>query len=205
MKLPVYELNVDEFDDSTGMFSVSMVDRPAMQVAAVKLTDVVPLVQLKATNKDKQYLTSAVIIPNKPIYRNDDEHGEHYIVFTENDVERIRNKFFQSTGNLRLSNKNHVQDDVVQAQLIESWIIEDSKIDKATALGFNLPKGTMMATYKILDEKFWNDEVLTGNVTGFSLEGRFKHSPVKLSVPMTEFELMNELLDILEGIPKHQK
>ncbi|KUG07425.1 XkdF-like putative serine protease domain-containing protein [Solirubrum puertoriconensis] len=182
MKLPVFQLQVDEFDDNTGMFLISMVDRPAMQVQAVKLSESEPQeVTLKATDQMKRYLTSAVIIPDKLIYRNDDQQGEHYIQFTSDDIEKIRNKFFQQTGNLRLSNKNHDQSDTVQAQLIESWIIEDPKVDKAAALGFHLPKGTMMATYKILDETFWESEVMTGNVTGFSLEGRFRESQVKMS------------------------
>lgn len=183
MQLPIFQLNVDEFDDQTGMFLVSMVDSPAMQISAVKLSTEIeaPLVTLKATAPDKQYLTSAVIIPDKLIYRNDEFHGEHYIQFTATDIEKIRNKFFQHTGNLSLSNKNHVETDTVNAQLIESWIIEDPKMDKAVALGFQgLPAGTMMATYRVLDADFWTSEVLTGNVTGFSLEGRFAETAVKL-------------------------
>ena len=197
MKLPIFQLNIDEFDDETGMFLISMVDRPAMQVAAVKLAEEATLVTLKATNADKQYLTSAVIIPGKLILRSDAQRGDYYIQFTVEDVEKIRNKFFQRTGNLSLSNKNHVETDTVQAQLIESWIIEDPKMDKATALGFNLPKGTMMATYKVLDAKFWTEEVLTNNVTGFSLEGCFTETPVKLTENPS---VLDELLAILDEI-----
>ncbi|WP_216689017.1 XkdF-like putative serine protease domain-containing protein [Hymenobacter siberiensis] len=198
MQLPLFQLEIDEFDDETGMFLISMVDAPAMKVAAVLLAEQeAPLVTLKAVNDHKRYLTSAVIIPDKLIFRTDARRGDYNIQFSVDQIEKIRNKFFQSTGNLRLSNKNHVESDVVQAQLIESWIIDDPKMDKAVALGFDLPKGTMMATYQITDEQFWNEEVLTGNVTGFSLEGRFTEAEVQL---MEEKGLYEHLLDILDAI-----
>ena len=200
MQLPLFQLEIDEFDDETGMFLISMVDAPAMRVAAVLLAEQeVPMVMLKAVNDHKRYLTSAVIIPDKLIFRSDARRGDYNIQFSVDQIEKIRNKFFQTTGNLRLSNKNHVESDVVQAQLIESWIIDDPKMDKAVALGFDLPKGTMMATYQITDEQFWNEEVLTGNVTGFSLEGRFTEAEVKLMEEETDFEKLMKLLDELEA------
>ncbi len=56
--------------------------------------------------------------------------------------------------------------------LIELWIVENPQNDKSNELGFkNLPKGSLMASYKITDENYWNNEVMTGNVKGFSLEG----------------------------------
>lgn len=58
--------------------------------------------------------------------------------------------------------------------LTELWIVEDPRNDKANALGFSsLPKGTLMCSYKINDKAYWDSEVMTGNVKGFSLEGFF--------------------------------
>lgn len=183
-ELPLYEYQVDEFDDETGMFIISMVDRPAMLVQAVKLSEQVEqpqLVTVKCTNQMKQHLTSAVIIPNKPIFRDDERRGKYNATFSVDGVEKIRNKFLKQTGNLKLSNKNHKPTDTLQVQMLETWIIADAAIDKAVALGFEgLPVGTLMMTYHIQDNDFWNNEVLTGNVTGFSLEGVFKEMEVKL-------------------------
>ena len=85
--------------------------------------------------------------------------------------------------------------------LIESWIIEDPTMDKSVALGFTgLPKGTMMATYKILDDAFWQNEVLTGNVTGFSLEGMFHEVELQLSAEKEDdlYTVLDELVSLLE-------
>lgn len=198
---PIYNLTLDDLDDESGMFLISLVDKPAMQVAAIKLNETTELVTLKATDEYKQYLTSAVIIPDKPIYRNDAQ-GEYFIQFSVDDVEKIRNRFFQKTGNLSLSNKNHVAADTVDAQLIESWIIQDATMDKAVALGFtDLPAGTLMATYKIMNKEFWDTEVLTGNVTGFSLEGNFKTVKTMLAeieeAPKTLFDKLSEIFNQL--------
>jgi hypothetical protein len=58
--------------------------------------------------------------------------------------------------------------------LSELWLVENPESDKSRALGFNpQPKGTLMCSYKIDDRDYWNTQVMTGNVKGFSLEGLF--------------------------------
>lgn len=198
--LTTYSIKIDEDDETTGMSLIAFVEKPAMEVQAVKLSEAVAPLSLKS-DEYKQYLTSAVIIPDKPIYRNDPKRGEYLITFSAEDIEKIRNKFFKSSGNLKLSNKNHDSSDSVAAVLVESWIIEDEKMDKAVALGFTgLPKGTMLATYKILDDSFWQDEVLTGNVTGFSLEGLFHEVETQLSQDQDPlYALLEEMVSLLES------
>lgn len=183
--LPLYDVTIDELDDETGMFVISFVDKPAMQVQAVALATHSEPVTLKLAADDDMTFTSAVIVPGKPIYRN--QPTERYIRFQTEDVKKIRDKFFAQSGEIRLSNKNHVAADVVQAHLVESWIIRDPKCDTALSYGFqDLPAGTLMATYKVRDRNFWESEVKTGNVTGFSLEGMFEEVPVPLSDDLLE-------------------
>ena len=178
--LPIYDITINELDDETGMFVISFVDKPAMQVQAVALAAQQESVMLKVDSDEDMTFTSAVIIPNKLIYRR--EPTERYIRFQPAQIKKIRDKFFAQTGEIRLSNKNHNSADVVQAHLVESWIIRDSKTDTALSYGFqDLPAGTLMATYKVSDRNFWESEVKTGNVTGFSLEGMFDEVPVELS------------------------
>lgn len=184
-ELPIYDITINELDDETGMFVISFVDKPAMQVQAVALAAQQELITLKVDSDEDMTFTSAVIIPNKLIYRR--EPTERYIRFQTQDIKKIRDKFFAQTGEIRLSNKNHNSADVVQAHLVESWIIRDAKTDTALSYGFqDLPAGTLMATYKVSDRKFWESEVKTGNVTGFSLEGMFEEIPVELSENLME-------------------
>ena len=54
----------------------------------------------------------------------------------------------------------------------ESWIVTDSKNDKANALGFDVPVGTWMMSMKVENQTIWNEYVKTGKITGFSIDSR---------------------------------
>jgi hypothetical protein len=56
--------------------------------------------------------------------------------------------------------------------VVESWIIEDEKLDKSVKYGFNLPKGTWMISMKVNNDEVWK-KVKEGEVKGFSIEGYF--------------------------------
>jgi hypothetical protein len=45
-------------------------------------------------------------------------------------------------------------------------------MDKSTAMGFNLPRGTWMASYKINDEETWQ-KIKNGELNGYSIAGNF--------------------------------
>jgi hypothetical protein len=56
--------------------------------------------------------------------------------------------------------------------VVESWLIEDEKMDKSQLYGFNLPKGTWMISMKVDNDEVWQD-VKDGKIKGFSIEGYF--------------------------------
>lgn len=165
--------------DNTGIFAISFVDIPANDCNFVALNKQRPL--KLAYNKQKQILTGVVLVPDQLIYRYDDNLGEYYIKFTAQDIERIAHKMTR-TG-VALSTTTHQHEKPLKGNyLTEIWLVSDSKRDKAAALGLGeLPVGTLMASYKIEDAAYWRNEVLTGNVNGFSLEGIFNFNNIKMS------------------------
>ena len=56
--------------------------------------------------------------------------------------------------------------------MVESWIIEDDKLDKSRAYGLELPVGTWMVSMKIENDSIWR-RVKDGEFKGFSIEGYF--------------------------------
>jgi hypothetical protein len=62
--------------------------------------------------------------------------------------------------------------------LVESWIKESATKDKSALYNLNAPVGSWVGTFKIDNDKIWNDYVKTGDVKGFSIEGLFAHSLV---------------------------
>lgn len=176
-KIPIYECKVMG-TDNTGIFAISFVELPANEHNFVTLGKQRP-VKL-SLDKQKQILTGVVLIPEQPIYRYDEALGEYYIKFTAPDIEKIALKMMK-TG-LALSTTTHQHEKPLKGNyLTEIWIVSNSKKDKAAALGLGeLPVGTLMASYKIEDAKYWHDEVLSGNVKGFSLEGIFNFKNVTM-------------------------
>jgi len=63
--------------------------------------------------------------------------------------------------------------------LLESWIVEDPKMDKSTAMGFKVPAGTWMASYKINDKYTWQ-KIKNGELNGYSIAGNFIEKAARL-------------------------
>lgn len=170
-KIPIYECKVDEsLNDVTGIYAISFVDEPAVEENFVALSK-----QAVILNKDtkKQILTGVVLKPNQLIYRLDEQNQPYYIQFSEVEIEKISHKMMKA--GLALYHTTHQHESELKGNyLTELWIVENPDNDKSNALGFkDLPKGTLMASYKVTDKSYWDNEVMAGKVKGFSLEGFF--------------------------------
>lgn len=170
-KIPIYECKIDEsLNDVTGIYAISFVDEPAVEENFVALSK-----QAVVLNKDtkKQILTGVVLKPNQLIYRLDEQNQPYYIQFSEIEIEKISHKMMKA--GLALYHTTHQHESELKGNyLTELWIVTDPQNDKSNALGFkDLPKGTLMASYKVTDKGYWDNEVMMGKVKGFSLEGFF--------------------------------
>jgi len=187
MKIPVYNCVIDEnVDDLTGVYAISFVDMPANEIDFVALGK-----QELYLSKDeqKQILTGVVLKPEQLIYRNSPQLGDYYIKFSAGQIEKIAHKMMK-TG-IALHNTTHQHQSPLSGNyLTELWIVENPANDKSNALGFtDLPKGTLMCSYKIEDKNYWINEVMNGNVKGFSLEGFFNQ---EISLSKTNYKSMND-------------
>ena len=172
MNTPIYDCMIDESaDDLTGIYAISFVDFPANQVDFIALHKQQELHLSRDTAK--QVLTGVVLKPGQLIYRYSPQTGDYYIRFSEEQVEKIARKMMKTGVALHSTTHQH-QSPLTGNYLTELWIVEDPENDKSKALGFSdLPKGTLMCSYKIEDKNYWEKEVMSGHVKGFSLEGFF--------------------------------
>lgn len=176
-KLPIYAAQVGD-KDGTGIYAISFVESPAVERNFVALAKKAAPVKMNF-NSHKQILTGVVLIPDQLIYRND-AMGEYYIKYSAQDIEKIAAEMMRAGVALQSTTHQH-EKPLAGNYLVECWIVADPKRDKAVALGLGeLPKGTLMASYKVTDAKYWKDEVLTGNVKGFSLEGLFNFNEITM-------------------------
>jgi hypothetical protein len=201
MEIEVIELIIDENNDFSGIHAVSVVESPAIEEDFVYLNS--QEVKLAEIDKEKRILMGPALIPNKKIYRNNGKI-EYYIFFSEDTVRRA-SELFLSRGNQNNSTLEH-EIKLNGLSVVESWIVEDSKLDKSTKYGLSMPEGTWMISMKVNNDDIWDNYVKTGRVKGFSIEGFFADNADR---PMEEVEeelsademealsVMEELLDAL--------
>ncbi len=166
--MKIIELILDEDEMETGIEAISIVESPAIESDFVALKD--QEIKLAEVDADKKILMGALLIPNKPIYRNGDE-GEYYIYFSKDTVCKASQMFLQN-GNQSNSTLEHSKA-LNGLTLVESWIVEDEVQDKSRKYGLNVPVGTWMGAVKVNNSKIWEQYVKTKKVKGFSIEGYF--------------------------------
>jgi hypothetical protein len=126
--------------------------------------------QWSFSNDDKQIVTGPAMIPRSLIPRTDKLGNLFHVYFSEDTIERIVRKFLKDGAHA--TDINHDDNVVDTNTLLESWIVEDPENDKSKALGFDVPRGTWMCSYKINDTATWN-KIKTGELNGFSVTGAF--------------------------------
>lgn len=192
--LPVYKHTIDEFDTVTGVEFISLVDYPAIEVNWVAMSENAKRYNF---NADKQIVTGPVMIPDLPIYRADDKIGEYYVTFDASEIEKIARKFMREQRTLGINYQHQDNSQVDSAVIIEYWFITDKENDKSNGLGFNLPIGTWMATTYMADKSFWEKEVKSGNVRGYSIEGFLNMEMAKIqnknNAQMTKVKMEAEI------------
>lgn len=197
--MDIVELFIDE-EDAIGIEAISVVESPAIEEDFIALKN--QEFKLAEVDKEKRILMGAALIPNKPIYRRN-EDNEYYIYFSRETVRKASELFFIN-GNQNNSTLEH-QVPLTGLSVVESWIVESEK-DKTRHYDMEVPVGTWMVSMKVLNDEIWNDYVKTGKVKGFSIEGYFadkaerpKDKDLKEDLEEEAQELVEELRQMLKG------
>jgi phage head maturation protease len=196
-KFEIIELLIDDKQITSGINAVSVVESPAIEENFVALKK--HEVELKEVDTEKRILMGAALIPNKQIYRKNKDK-EFYIYFSEDTV-RKASELFLMRANQNNATLEHEKKMLEGMSVVESWIIEDEKLDKSVKYGFSLPKGTWMISMKVNNDEIWN-KVKAGEVKGFSIEGYFVDK-YEMSLQESEDKIMIEKIKDL--INKYEK
>tara|TARA_R110000868_G_scaffold108318_1_gene295834 strand:- start:80 stop:670 length:591 start_codon:yes stop_codon:yes gene_type:complete len=194
----IVELVLDEDQEMAGIEAISIVESPAIEADFVALK--ADEIKLAEVDKEKKILMGALLIPNKPIFRNSDDQDDYYIYFSKDTVEKA-SQLYLKNGNQNNTTLEH-QHSLSGLTLVESWLVVDEKFDKSRKYGMNVPVGTWMGSVKVNNDDVWNDYVKTGKVKGFSIEGYFadKMERPKDSVGLSKDEkLINQIKEILKS------
>ena len=189
MKIVELLLNGEELD---GIEAISVVENPAIESDFVAFNS--QEIKLAELDKEKRILLGALLIPNKPIYRRNEE--EEYYVFFSKDTVREASQLYLTKGNQNNTTLEH-QNTLQGLSLVETWIVEDKEKDKSAVYGLDVPVGTWMGAMKVNNDEIWNEYVKTGKVKGFSIEGYFSDKGAKAEMSEDE-KLVEQLKQIIK-------
>jgi hypothetical protein len=189
--MKLIELVLDEDEQVFGVDAISLVDEPAIERDFVALQKQVKFKQAG----DRQVLIGPALIPDKFIYRRDEDRGEYSVYFSKATVRRASELYLRR--NLANSFTKDHEVKVQGIHLTESWVVE-SEQDKSRQYGFDVPIGTWMVAVKVEDTTLWAEAVKTGDVRGFSIEGYF----VNKMREQNEQSAMREVRKLVERIAK---
>jgi len=196
--MKIIELVLDEEQEEAGIEAISIVENPAIEEDFIALKS--NEIKLAEVSKDKKLLMGPLLVPNKPIYRKN-EDDEYYIYFSKDTIQKA-SQLYLKNGNQNNSTLEH-QHSLSGLTLVESWIVESETQDKSRLYNMNVPKGTWMGTVKVNNNEIWNEYVKTNKVKGFSIEGYFADKmerpkeSIKDSYETKASELLSSIKEIL--------
>jgi hypothetical protein len=169
MKLPVYKLDINEFDEETGIDFVSLVENAAIQKDFLAFSETP--IKFAIQDEEKRIVTGAAMIADLPIYRRDDIRGEYYVVFDKESIFKIAKKWARS-NQYNSVNAHHKTPIMNGVSLFESYII-DRERGVMPPIGFEeVADGSWFVSYLIDNDDVWA-KVKSGEFKGFSVEGVF--------------------------------
>ena len=181
-KLKCYDVSLN-----SDVFAISLVEEPAIESNFLALAKQKPL-QVFLEREDKHMLVGAVLIPNKPIYRN--QNGEEfYVQFSSQTIEKLAHNFLMSD---RIYSFTEQHEDIADnVAVVESWI-KLSENDKSVEYGLDAPIGTWFISAKVDNDDLWA-KVKNGELNGFSVEAFCNLDEINLNIHKEEMNKDNEI------------
>ena len=183
MSRKLIELVIDEAEGAFGVEAISLVKEPAIEVNWVafnKEQGKSRMVQLAQIDEEQRTLIAPALVPDFKIVRFDAGTDTEYDVYFSKETVKLASELYMKSQR----NLNHTlehAEPVEGVSVVESWIVQDPKMDKANLYGFNdLNEGTWMVRAKVDNPEVW-EKIKSGEAKGLSIEGWFKDEIVEMS------------------------
>jgi hypothetical protein len=202
MELQLYRAVIDpSMTSELEVDFIGLVDRPAIE----KNFQVFNENKEKARfilNEEKRIISGPAMVADMPIYRNDTQLGEYFVMFDKGAIQTIVEKF-SAKGYLKNFNLFHDQQQQVSDVTIFNSFISSKELGIPPMVGFeDVGDGSWFISAKVNNDAVW-EKVKAGEIKGFSVEGLFNYIPVnqmKMRVELTQLEVSF----LQEMIPHHK-
>jgi len=193
MILPIFELVYK--DETDGIEYIALVDAPAIERTFQAFSKDDKVFKFQADEKEERVLRGAIMLADTPIYRNNKEFGEHYVVFRPDTIKKLVLDFFRKgrTGNVNLMHETEVEG----VFMFESMLIDRSK-GIVPPEGFDgIPDGSWFGSFKVDNDEVWEKFIRTGEFTGFSIEGMFTYGQYR-TAEQEKIELIIKIISEID-------
>lgn len=194
-ELPIYDAVIS--DESSGMYALALVDKPAVESMVLCFKEDKEQMKFKVENEEKRIITGLIMACNRPIYRIGMSGYEYYIRFSKETLEVMVEKLlfdgFQNRFNFQ-----HNPEDEIKGMLCRELYFKD--IERGiNPQGFeDVEDGSLFGTFYVADDAVW--EKVKNGTFGFSLEGYFDCEEVEMSAEDKETE--EHYVEIIEMLSK---
>lgn len=196
MNLPLYKAQIT--DASTGMYTVSLVDYPAVESDFLYFNENKKQMTFSIENEEQRIITGVLMRCDFPIYRITDDGYEYYIIYDKATIELMAEKWI-ADGFANYVNLMHNPLNYVDGVYLKELYIKDTERG-INPKGFEtISDGSLFATYKVLNDDVWNG-IKSGEFKGFSLEGYFDVKEVQTPEEEAENALLDEIINMLNNI-----
>lgn len=193
MNLPIYRLDINEFDEETGIDFVALVESPAVErdFQAFNTTQ-----RFAIQDEEKRVVSGVAMIADMPIYRRDAIRGEYYVVFDKESIFKIAKKWARS-NKYDSVNEHHETPIQEGVSLFESYLVDRERGVMPPKGYEDVADGSWFVSYLIDNEDVWQ-RVKSGEFKGFSVEGVFDFVS-ELSEDLKVIEELKRVLSQWDG------
>jgi len=173
MDLPIYKLIISsDLEDEAEVDFVALVDKPAIQRNFLAFKE---RQKFEIVSEDKKIVSGALMLADMPIYRDNEEFGEHYVVFDSDTIQKIAEKFFKKGYQSNVNEMHDPNKAVEGVTMFESWLV-NRELGKMPIKGYeDVKDGSWFGSFKVENDDIWK-KVKEGEFKGFSVEGVFGYS-----------------------------
>lgn len=167
--LPVFWAQLADPDD--GVYRVSLVDYPAVERDFEAFNASKRMRIYAIADEEKRIVRGVLMRADYPIYRQDSELGEWYIVFNAQTIREMTERMLQA-GLHNAVNLMHAPGSDVEGVDLVQLFIKDTGAGVAPAGFDDISDGSLFGEYHVVNDDVWA-AIKAGTYRGFSIEGYF--------------------------------
>ena len=183
---------------SKGVFAISLVNAPATEETFIAMAKQEKIVKFAKVDEEQRILMGLVLQPDQLIYRVDEDGNEFEMFFSAETIKDFSQNFFQS--GFQLNSKLEHDEPIEGVTFVESWLVENPKVDKSAAFGLEYPKGSWLVSMKVDNDDIWNNYIKTGELKGFSIDGMVELEEVNFKSNIQMSKSNKNILALLKQI-----